>query len=52
VIAACHFVRIMEYIAVNKTEIECVLDNMIVKDIYRGQCLIVNDFVGMVSFVV
>jgi len=36
---------------VNKTEIECVLDNMVIKGIYRGQCLIVNDFALMVSFV-
>jgi len=36
---------------VNKAEIECVLDNMVIKDIYRGQCLVVNDFVPVVSFV-
>lgn len=35
----------------NKTEIECVLDNMVIKDIYRGQCLVVNDFVPMISFI-
>ena len=35
----------------NKTEIECVLGNVVIKDIYRGQCLIVSDFVLMLSFV-
>jgi len=36
---------------VNKTEIECALDNMVIKDIYQGQCLVVNDFVPMISFI-
>jgi hypothetical protein len=36
---------------VNKTEIERVLGNMVIKDIYRGQSLVVNDFVPVVSFV-
>jgi hypothetical protein len=36
---------------VNKTEIGCVLDNLVIKDIGRGHCLAANDFVLMVSFV-
>jgi hypothetical protein len=36
---------------VNKTKIERVLDQMIIKDTYEGHCLVVNNLVRMVSFV-